>query len=766
MKKNYGILVCALSFLLVVSLSFLIKDFSGSSTNYREEVSLGDTQNIIFEGVGNYKFVIAGNNNAKRATYLGAGDHSMIYSTPEDVDDISYDWNDVLERLNTDGITEISNMSGSYLDFEGNIKKAIFSIVASDVTSLTKPYSGRILIIRPNGDYFIINSTVSNWVDVIDLTSYFENATKGWYFVSYLDSPVVAQTAWSITCVAEHESYKESYIKLIEVNESIQNGGTSTVYLNSRYELKNDFQLVGVITGAGIAGIPNYVENSWQTTQDEAYIINEDDELIQIYDRGDGHFAGRSQTDFANGIFNTRRSHNLPGGELDIFDETFSKNSSLLNGKAVIGYHFKKVGTNIINISLLGLRQEVVIPDLNIETEMSPRDDFTVGSTILTTTTVTNNLDDGVCHIAYDNEIKVNVDNHLDDIRDIEATYNGVSIPATYNESTHQVIIRSSDLPQINCSSPVVLTYNSTVKSSIIETIEDNKYHLFDEASITFGSINNDENKVTLTDDDEIESPAKSILIVHHYIEGTTTNVPDATDEEFSYSYGESYETNVSDKVQKGYSFSRVEGNPSGTINSNLVEVTYYYNIDKCKIIVHHYLKGTTESLFDDEVQIGSYGDSYRTQEKEKEGYRVVTKPGKESGIYEDEVKELIYEYEKIKHNLSVEVIGGVGSITGEEDIYHGDDSTKDNIVIKPHEGYKIVSIIINGENYEVTNSDGMVLDNFIDVRNDIKVQVEFAEKDQPTPITGLNTRYLLLITVLLSFGLIFIIEYKAKINS
>ena len=84
--------------------------------------------------------------------------------------------------------------------------------------------------------------------------------------------------------------------------------------------LKNDFQLVGVITGAGIAGIPNYVENSWQTTQDEAYIINEDDELIQIYDRGDGHFAGRSQTDFANGIFNTRRSHNLPGGELDIFD--------------------------------------------------------------------------------------------------------------------------------------------------------------------------------------------------------------------------------------------------------------------------------------------------------------------------------------------------------------------------------------------------------------------------------------------------------------
>lgn len=63
-------------------------------------------------------------------------------------------------------------------------------------------------------------------------------------------------------------------------------------------------------------------------------------------------------------------------------------------------------------------------------------------------------------------------------------------------------------------------------------------------------------------------------LIVHHYIEGTTTKL--AEDEEYLKEYKEEYKTSKSDKVPNEYKLSKTPSNAEGIIEGN-TEVTYYY---------------------------------------------------------------------------------------------------------------------------------------------------------------------------------------------
>ena len=166
-------------------------------------------------------------------------------------------------------------------------------------------------------------------------------------------------------------------------------------------------------------------------------------------------------------------------------------------------------------------------------------------------------------------------------------------------------------------------------------------------------------------------------------------------------------------------------------------------------IIVHHYIKGTTEELFPTEITEGLVGETYISHEQSLEGYKVVTKPANETHTFIEGELEVIYEYERIKFKLDVEVIGGVGEITGEEEIFYGDDSTPENIVITPGEGYEIVKIMVNGVEYEITDPDGMILDNFINVQEDIIVQVTFDLKPITVPITGSNSKLVIIASIL-----------------
>ena len=646
MKKNNSkkiIIIGTIILIIILVTGYVVKKLNSS-------YSLPTT--LAFEDIGHYAFAIGGSNSAYRGGYIGDKDHrSYIESYPNSVLDIEYDWNTVKENLANDGITfnerlctsnsstipkNCTNMTGSKINFEGKVKKAIFSIVQSDVNSLTEPYTGRILIIRPDGSYFIFPSTANSWVDTFDITNQMLEAEGGWYFVSYLDAKAnISQAAWAITIVYENENLDYSYIKLINKNTSIENGQATSVTLDSPLRLKNTFQLVGVITGAGVDAFPQP-----PNTNDRAFAVLEDGSNYQLYDRGDGHFTGRTSTDFANNTYGAERSHNIAGGELDIFDETLT--DAYFGGKNMIGYRFIKDGSNIINISLIGLRQEVYHPDVSIHTELSSNEKFQSGDVVTTRTVVTNTEVENVCSSIYNNVITSSVDTVLSDIRNIKVTYNNQEYTGEYIQALHAVVVE--DIEEIACSSDVVITYDGTINDTIYNRIEDNKYNVDTTAKIEYeietmedvGSV------YTLEDDDSISSYKKVTITTQHVDKNSGEKL--TYDVLQDYYYGEHYETE--EKHFDTYHLDSTVGNLEGTATNDLI-VKYIYDLNRYTITVKYLEKGTSTPLAEPVEKEGVEGTPYTISSKNISGYQLVESPVLEEGVFSSNA-EFVYYYQKL----------------------------------------------------------------------------------------------------------------------
>ena len=162
-------------------------------------------------------------------------------------------------------------------------------------------------------------------------------------------------------------------------------------------------------------------------------------------------------------------------------------------------------------------------------------------------------------------------------------------------------------------------------------------------------------------------------LIVHHYIEGTTTPVPlkdgsVAEDETSAGKEGNSYTTNAiqDTELDEKYELIVIPSNASGTFGTEEIIVTYYYKVKQIQV--------TTK----------------------------------------------------------VEGVGGTISGQNEtpyEEVEYGEDSTKD-IIATPEEGYRVSTITVNGEPIEFTPEEDktVVLDKFIDMTEDKEVVVTFEQ--------------------------------------
>ena len=93
-----------------------------------------------------------------------------------------------------------------------------------------------------------------------------------------------------------------------------------------------------------------------------------------------------------------------------------------------------------------------------------------------------------------------------------------------------------------------------------------------------------------------------SSVLVHHYIEGTTTKVPskyggEVQDQTTSGPVGNPYITNPTDELTPRYELVEIPTNASGLFGENQTEVFYYYREVPAKVIVNHYIKDTTNPV-------------------------------------------------------------------------------------------------------------------------------------------------------------------------
>ena len=147
------------------------------------------------------------------------------------------------------------------------------------------------------------------------------------------------------------------------------------------------------------------------------------------------------------------------------------------------------------------------------------------------------------------------------------------------------------------------------------------------------------------------------------------------------------------------------------------------------EIVIHYYDKETKEKLAKDIETTDLIGNQYVSEEKEFEGYKLVSKPESNVHIYKEKKQEFSYEYEKIKFKITTKVEGEGGTIEGDEIVKYGEDSSKDKIKIKAAEGYEINKITINGESYEITDRNEIIMPYFKEVKEDKEVIISFVKK-------------------------------------
>lgn len=104
--------------------------------------------------------------------------------------------------------------------------------------------------------------------------------------------------------------------------------------------------------------------------------------------------------------------------------------------------------------------------------------------------------------------------------------------------------------------------------------------------------------------------------------------------------------------------------------------ITFIYSLKDAKVIVHHYEEGTTIKIAEDETINGKVSKDYTTKEADVYGYILVNTPENASGMFTDEVTEVIYYYKKDMGKVITKYVDEDGKVLLEETTTNGQVGT------------------------------------------------------------------------------------------
>ena len=254
--------------------------------------------------------------------------------------------------------------------------------------------------------------------------------------------------------------------------------------------------------------------------------------------------------------------------------------------------------------------------------------------------------------------------------------------------------------------------------------------------------------------------------IAHHYIideNGNKTTDKLFEDETITGKLDEKY--SFSAKTDLGaYEFVESTGNTSGVLTEEVQEATFYYKLRDAKVIVHHYEEGTTIKIAEDETINGKVSKDYTTKEADVYGYILVSTPENASGMFTDEVTEVIYYYKKDMGKVITKYVDEDGKVLLEETTTNGQVGTD----------YQTSPATIT--DYELINTIGEVKGKY--TKEDIVVTYVYqfvmgeggddTPKEPDIPYTGIESDSYLLEYSLMgtsALGLILLAILKKKFN-
>ena len=185
-------------------------------------------------------------------------------------------------------------------------------------------------------------------------------------------------------------------------------------------------------------------------------------------------------------------------------------------------------------------------------------------------------------------------------------------------------------------------------------------------------------------------------------------------------------------------------------------ETNYNTYIDiKGTINVKYIESGTNKELIDTITTTDKVGKTYEIEEKNIEGYKLIDKPKKDIYEYKEENQDLEFVYERIKYKIVTKSLNEGGKITGDEEVFYGEDSTVDNIKIEAEEGYYISSITINGNDIRIPEKQmKLTIPNFTKMKEDKYIDVSFEKYSSGVEVPNtLKKSKLKIIGIFISLG-------------
>ena len=222
-------------------------------------------------------------------------------------------------------------------------------------------------------------------------------------------------------------------------------------------------------------------------------------------------------------------------------------------------------------------------------------------------------------------------------------------------------------------------------------------YDLVSEIKVVNGKFTEEEQEITFYYD--LKNAGK--VTVHHYLVGTTISVAD--DEKLNGKVNEKFTAN-SKKDLDNY-IALIPFTYNGTFKLEEQEITFYYDLKEAgEVTVHHYIKGTTTKVADDEKLNGKVTKKFTVKAKtDLENYELVSDVSEVNGVFKLEKQEITFYYD-LKEAGEVTVhhyIKGTTTKVADDEKLNGKVTKKFTVKAKTDlENYELVSDVseVDGE--------------------------------------------------------------------
>ena len=241
--------------------------------------------------------------------------------------------------------------------------------------------------------------------------------------------------------------------------------------------------------------------------------------------------------------------------------------------------------------------------------------------------------------------------------------------------------------------------------------------------------------------------------VVHHYIKGTTEKV---AEDETGTGYVNEKATGRAILDLENYTLVDNVYVKTITLQRKGNVITFYYELkEAANITVHHYLKGTTEKVAEDDILTGKVTERFTANaHQDLDVYKLVSQsPSFVEGTFTLEEQEIIFYYEPVIGKLTVKYVDENGKKLTDEMVSEDQIKKAYKTSAKSFENYELVKVIGNEEGY-------------YDV-NDTEVVYVYRFVDKDIPNTGITNNYVL--DVIFTVSLISLLGYailKVKENN